>query len=72
MHRPDAMNHCAVCGQELVGEVGLCPYHYGVEADGWSSVNRIMCDLIHRGIVPPRLSREERERELAGHALDAA
>jgi hypothetical protein len=30
----------------------------------WAAENRIMCDFIHRGIVPPRLPAAERADDL--------
>ena len=50
---------CAMCGQELVSDA-LCAYHQAASADGWAAVNRIMCDFVHRGIVPIRLNAAER------------
>jgi len=49
---------CVVCGQPET--TGMCDFHMNVEID-WAVANRIMCDLIHRGIVPKRLTERERE-----------
>ena len=58
------MSRCAHCGFEMNGDFELCPHHH-MTADGdWAAANRIMCDLLHRGKVPPRLSPEARESEL--------
>jgi hypothetical protein len=48
------MSLCSVCGIQLGGDASLCTHH-DVPAHGWAAENRIMCDLLHRGIVPPRL-----------------
>lgn len=48
------MSLCSVCGIRLGGDASLCAHH-DVPAHGWAAENRIMCDLLHRGIVPPRL-----------------
>jgi hypothetical protein len=42
-----------------------------VPAHGWAAENRIMCDLLHRGIVPPRLPPRARCDEVV-MAADAA
>ena len=66
------ITYCALCGQELFNEARLCPHHQAGGQDGWAAVNRIMCDFLHRGIVPARLSVAQRASELATHAADAA
>ena len=50
------MRICALCGlrsEEAIGE--LCAHHIASFGDGsnWATGNRIMCDFIHRGVVPP-------------------
>jgi len=50
------MNLCALCGSPGATAGGLCAYHTSVPEGGgdWANGNRIMCDFIHRGIVPAR------------------
>lgn len=57
------MSLCAVCGMQLGGAATLCAHHDGISTDGWAVVNRVMCDLLHRGIVPPRLTARERAED---------
>lgn len=52
------MNRCASCGLELSATMTLCMHHDQREA-GWADTNRIMCDLLHRHITPPRLRRAD-------------
>jgi hypothetical protein len=54
------MSICAVCVQSSPDAGNLCPYHVSAE-DGWAVANRIMCDFVHRAIVPQRLAPEDRE-----------
>ena len=47
---------CALCGLRLANADGdLCAHHMfgGGDAGHWATGNRIMCDFVHRGIVPP-------------------
>jgi len=47
------MSLCACCG-ERVGDGGdLCGYHVLGDGSDWATGNRILCDFVHRGIVPP-------------------
>jgi hypothetical protein len=57
------MNLCAACGVELPDGDALCAHHAGDDDDGWAENNRRMCDLLHRGGMPPRLLPAEREDE---------
>ena len=59
---------CAFCGQEIVADAGLCGQHSRPAEPRWAAVNRIMCDLVHRRVVPARLSPAERH----DRATDAA
>ncbi|HXH81485.1 MAG TPA: hypothetical protein VNN07_01000 [Candidatus Tectomicrobia bacterium] len=46
------MTACALCGARLVGSRGLCGRHdEDTSAGSWATENRIMCDLLRRGIV---------------------
>jgi hypothetical protein len=58
------MSLCALCGFEMSGSFALCPHHHCIREHGWAETNRIMCDLVHRGKVPPRLPETQREEEL--------
>lgn len=66
------MKRCALCSVEVRVEVPygdtLCAHHVGEDRDRWAENNRCMCDLLHRGRVPPRLPPGEREGELGEHA----
>lgn len=54
------MTLCAACGLgTTAGE--LCPRHHIVYGDDWAAANRLLCDFLHRGKVPPRLSATDRE-----------
>ena len=61
------MSVCAVCVESNPSGGGLCPYHVSTE-DGWAVANRIMCDFVHRAIVPRRLPPSE--RDLVGVVTD--
>ena len=56
------MNHCVACGYEIPIELGICPHHHARDP-GWAQTNRIMCDLLHRRIVPRRLRPRDREED---------
>ena len=43
----------------MIGDSMLCAHHHLV-SDEWAAGNRVMCNFIHRGVVPERLSAEER------------
>ena len=60
------MSLCAACGLPLFGEVALCPHHHCAYGDDWAASNRIMCNFIHRGVVPPRVLPGERNEDLWG------
>lgn len=66
------MSLCAWCGLQLTGDTALCPHHRCVYGDDWAVANRIMCDFFHRGKVPPRRGRPERDDEFWAHAGEAA
>ena len=58
--RTDVHSHCCLCGLSYSGDVALCNHHvYG--ADDWAVANRLICDFVHRKIVPRRLPPEARE-----------
>jgi hypothetical protein len=51
-----------------VGEVALCAHLLFDIADDWAAGNRIVCDLVHRGVVPLRLPKEQRDEPEADAA----
>ena len=48
------MSVCSLCGMLVASHTALCSHH-DRPVDDWATQNRIMCDLLHRGVVPPRL-----------------
>ena len=50
---------CPLCGAAPNNDTGLCAFHAPI--DDWAAENRIMCDAIHRRVLPPRLPASERE-----------
>src|SRR5437899_4887464 len=58
------MSLCAFCGHPTGHPGGLCGHHSAGHGDGWARGNRLMCDLLHRGITssrPHEVDRLERE-----------
>jgi hypothetical protein len=54
MAAPEAtMATCSLCHAVLADPNGLCPHHLLVGEPSWADANRMMCDLLHRGIEPP-------------------
>ena len=43
---------CVLCAQPTPTDQEVCAYHLLSQADDWATANRIMCDFLHRGIVP--------------------
>jgi len=62
-----AMSLCALCGVGVPRGDMLCAHHAREGGDRWAENNRCMCDLLHRGRVPPRLPPAQREDELCEH-----
>jgi hypothetical protein len=58
------MSVCVLCAAELGGDANLCGHHHSFPVSDWAAENRIMCDFIHRGIVPPRLAEAQRADDL--------
>ena len=47
------MSLCAHCAQPTSGPRELfCAYHLTDRTHDWAAGNRLMCDFLHRGIVP--------------------
>lgn len=59
------MNRCPSCAVELSDTLHLCPHHHGPDP-AWAATNRVMCDLLHRGVVPARLRTGDRDEDLRG------
>jgi len=68
----DAMSLCVMCGMQLAADACLCPQHDPTAPTGWALENRIMCDFLHRGVVPRRLNTDERLDDfvMTRHALE--
>jgi hypothetical protein len=54
------MSLCIMCGGSNPDQGEICSYHMAAE-ESWSVGNRIMCDFVHRAIVPPRLEAADRD-----------
>ena len=57
------MSLCTYCGVQVSGPERLCTHHHDVSGDDWAAVNRLMCDLFHRGRAPNRLEAADRHAE---------
>jgi hypothetical protein len=44
---------CVLCGQPTLDREEVHAFHLFRHEDDWAAGNRIMCDLVHRGIGPP-------------------
>lgn len=64
------MSLCFLCGSPT--EDIVHDYHFATLASGWAESNRIRCDLIHRHIVPQRLSERDRADDLPPDQGEAA
>jgi len=60
------------CAQPTLDRDDVCAYHLPGHGDDWAIGNRIMCDFLHRGIVPPAPSERSDALELLVEALDQA
>ena len=66
------MSLCVLCGQPLLGRDDVCAYHLYGNGDDWATANRIMCDFLHRGVVPCAPSEQSGGLELLVEVLDEA
>lgn len=67
------MSRCAVCAVPLTGRRrGLCGFHESAWGRDWAAENRILCDFVHRGVAPPRLSATERAHAFHASAAEVA
>jgi hypothetical protein len=65
------MSACAQCGSETGTDRALCSFHHDSSVwDDWAKANRIICDWIHRGVVPTRLEAADRDDSFWGHVGD--
>lgn len=46
------MTLCVVCAEPTLGDAEVCVVHFFAHGADWATGNRIMCDFLHRGIVP--------------------
>jgi hypothetical protein len=44
-----------------VDDEEVCAHHQETAEPGWAETNRVMCDLLHRGRAPVRLSVRDRD-----------
>ena len=47
------MSRCVLCAQPTPDSEDVCSFHLYSSGEDWARGNRIMCDFLHRGIVPP-------------------
>ena len=66
------MSLCVLCGLQLAGDSALCAHHDYGAVNGWAVVNRLMCNFLHRGIVPSGPSADAADLELRGCIAEAA
>ena len=63
---------CVLCAEPTLGDQDVCVFHlYGHGAD-WATGNRIMCDFLHRGVVPPAAAERPDALDLPIETLDEA
>jgi hypothetical protein len=55
---------CVQCARPTFGTAGICSYHESGHGDDWATANRLMCDFLHRGVVPPTLCERHEDLEL--------
>jgi hypothetical protein len=66
------MSLCVFCGQALLSRDDVCAYHLHDHGDDWATRNRIMCDFLHRRVVPSAPSERSDGLDLFVEALDEA
>jgi hypothetical protein len=64
------MSFCVLCAQPTLGRDDVCAYHLHGHGGDWATGNRIMCDFLHRGVVPPAPSEQSDALERLVEALD--
>ena len=65
------MSLCALCAQPMLDGDDVCAFHLYGHGDEWATGNRIMCDFVHRGIVPPAPCERVDAPELLVGIIDA-
>jgi hypothetical protein len=65
------MSLCALCAQPTSDGDDVCVFHLCGHGDEWATGNRIMCDFVHRGIVPPAPCERVDALELLVGIIDA-
>jgi len=63
---------CVLCAQPTLGEQDVCLFHLASQGDDWAVGNRIMCDFLHRGILPPATDERTNDLEVLVGALEEA
>ena len=58
------MHFCVQCAQSTLGTAEICSYHESGHGDNWATANRLMCDFLHRGVVPPTPCKRDEDLEL--------
>lgn len=43
---------CVLCAQPTLSDEDVCVFHLHGQGDDWAIGNRIMCDFLHRHIIP--------------------
>ena len=67
------MTLCALCAIPLTEDLGLCPHHHcSQDQDHWAEGNRIMCDFVHRGRIPPPPASRACVEDLVPQAIEVA
>jgi hypothetical protein len=44
---------CVQCGFSTLGTAAICSHHVSGHGADRATPNRLMCDFLHRGVVPP-------------------
>ena len=55
------MASCARCGLITPDDAEICVQHVVADEPDWATANRMMCDFVHRRIVPPAWSEREQQ-----------
>jgi hypothetical protein len=63
------MSLCVLCAQPTLGPGNIYDYHMYAHGDDWAAANRIMCDFLHRGVVPPAPCERDDSPEFLGEPL---
>ena len=53
------MSLCAFCGHRTEDPGSVCGHHSTGHGDDWARENRLMCDLLHRGMKPSTLRKAD-------------